>query len=196
MMRLLFTAVVIVPLAACGSSQPTVKATNASVAEVQAKVSAATGDKAIVRPGRWEGTMTMHDMQMSGLPSEVQRQVTARMSEPHPFASCVTPEDVKNNRGFFTGAQAKYCTYEHFTLRGGKIDAAMTCKNPVGVMRATMAGEYTPERYHFNMHASVEPQGAPGATGQKMTITIDGKRTGACRGDEQGPAGATAHRRP
>ncbi len=36
-MRLLLATALIVPLAACGSSQPTVKATNASVAEVQSK---------------------------------------------------------------------------------------------------------------------------------------------------------------
>jgi hypothetical protein len=184
-MRLLLIAAVIVPLAGCGSSQPTVKATNASVAEVQAKVSAATGDVALVKPGRWEGSMTMHDMQLSGLPPEVQKQVTARMSEPHPFTSCVTAEDVRNNRGFFTGAQGNTCTYEHFTLRGGKIDAAMICKEAVGTMKATMVGSYTPESYRFDMHSTVEAPGAPNAAGaQKMTITIAGKRTGACRGDE------------
>jgi hypothetical protein len=190
-MRLLLTTALMLPLAACGSSQPNVKATNASIAEVRAKVSAATGDKVLVRPGRWEGSMTMHDMQMSGLPPEAQKQVIAQMTQPHPFTSCVTPEDVKNNQGFFTGSQSNHCTYEHFTLHGGKIDAAMVCKEPVGTMKAQMAGSYTPDSYHFDMHSTVEAPDAPSAIGaQKMTITIDAKRTGACRGDEtRGKAG-------
>jgi hypothetical protein len=184
-MRLLTTVLLILPLDACGSSgTPTVKATNASVAEVQAKVKAANGDRMVVKPGRWEGSMTMHDMQMSGLPPAVQQQMAARMSEPHPFTTCVTPEDVKANRGFFTGAQDNHCTYDHFTLAGGKIDAAMECKEPVGTMKAVMAGSFTPESYHFDMHSTVEAAGPAGA--QKMTITIDAKRTGACRGDEDG----------
>jgi hypothetical protein len=186
-MRLLFAAAIVLPLAACGSSQPTVKATNASVAEVQAKVSAATGDTVLVKPGRWEGSMTMHDMQVNGLPPDVQRQITARMTAPHPFLSCVTPEDVKNNHGFFTGAKDNRCTYEHFTLRGGKIDAVMVCKDAAGTMKGAMSGTYTPDSYHFDMRSTVEAPGTPGpGSAQKMTITIDAKRTGVCRGDEAG----------
>ncbi|WP_267388095.1 DUF3617 domain-containing protein [Sphingomonas sp. GC_Shp_3] len=106
------------------------------------------------------------------------------MTKPHPFKRCVTPEDVKTDHGFFTGSQSHHCTYEHFTLRGGKIDAAMVCNEAVGTMRATMAGSYTPDSYHFDLHSTVE---APGAAGpQKMTITIDGARTDACRGAETG----------
>jgi len=194
-MRLVFAAVLSLPLAACGpTNTPTVKATNATPAEVQAKVAAATGDTNLVRPGRWEGKMTMHDMQMSGLPPEVQQQMTARMSEPHPFTSCVTPEDVKAKRGFFTGAKDNHCTYDHFTMAGGKIDAAMICKESVGTMKATMAGSYTPDSYHFDMQSTTEAPGAGAAQGpgaQKMTITIDAKRTGECRGDENGAAPKT-----
>lgn len=185
-MRVMFAAVLTLPLAACGpTSTPTVKATNATPAEVQAKVVAAAGNSDLVKPGRWEGKMTMHDMQMSGLPPEVQQQMSAGMSEPHPFTSCVTPEDVKAKRGFFTGAKDNHCTYEHFTMAGGKIDAAMVCKETVGTMKATMAGKYTPEAYHFDMHSTTEAPGVQGpGSAQTMTITIDAKRTGACRGDE------------
>ncbi|SDA17366.1 DUF3617 domain-containing protein [Sphingomonas sp. NFR15] len=190
-MRLVFAAVLTLPLAACGPAKtPTVEATNATPAEVQAKVAAATGDADLVKPGRWEGSMTMHDMQMSGLPPEVQQQMSARMTEPHRFTSCVTPEDVKAKRGFFTGAKDSHCTYDHFTMAGGKIDAAMVCKETVGTMKATMAGSYTPESYHFDMRSTTEAPGAgaaPGGPGaQKMTITIDARRTGECRGDENG----------
>ncbi|WP_242149409.1 DUF3617 domain-containing protein [Sphingomonas sp. BAUL-RG-20F-R05-02] len=47
-----------------------------------------------------------------------------------------------------------------------------------------MAGSYTPDSYHFDLHSTFEAAGAAGL--RKMTITIDGKRTGACRGDETG----------
>ena len=189
-MRLVLTAIVILPLAAFGQSgTPTVKATNATPAEVQAKVAAATGDATLVKPGRWEGTMTMHDMEMNGLPPAVQKEMAARMSEPHPFTSCVTPEDVKAKRGFFTGAKDSHCTYDHFTMAGGKIDAAMVCKEAIATMKGSMTGSYTPDSYHFDMQSTTEAAGA-GAQGpvgaQKMTVTIDAKRTGECRGDEDG----------
>jgi len=128
--------------------------------------------------------MMMHDMQMSGLPPAAQKQVIARMTKPHPFKSCVTSEDVKTNQGFFTGSRSHHCTYEHFTLRGGKIDAAMVCNKAVGTMRATLGGSYTPDSYHLDLYSTVEVPGAAGP--RKMTISIDGKCTGACRGAETG----------
>ena len=181
-MRRLPLAAVLLPLAACNSG-PTVSATNASTAEIQARVAAATGGADMIAPGRWEGTMTIHDMKMPKLPPAAQAKMAGRMGQARPFVSCVTEEEVKAKRGFFTGEQGnKSCTYDHFTMGGGKIDAAMTCKNSGGTMSAKMAGSYSPDAYHMDM-ASTTDSSSPYAA-MSMTMTIDGKRTGACRGTE------------
>lgn len=181
MRRFLFAAI-LVPLTACNSG-PTVSATNASAAEVQAKVAAATADADMIAPGRWEGTMTIHDMRMPKLPPAAQAKMADAMGKARSFVSCVTPEEVKAKRGFFTGDQGnKSCTYERFTMDGGKIDAAMTCKNSGGAMSAKMTGSYSVDAYHMDM-ASTTDSNSPYAA-MSMTMTVDGKRIGACRGTE------------
>jgi len=181
-MRRLLVTIALASLAACNSG-PTVTATNASAAEVEAKVAAATGSGDMISPGRWEGTMTIHDMKMPKLPPEAQAKLAGKMGEAKPFVSCVTEEQVKAKRGFFTGsADNKACTYDKFTMGGGKIDASMSCKNPGANMKATMTGNYSPDSYHMDM-ASTTDSSSPYAA-MSMTMTIEGKRTGACRGTE------------
>ena len=41
---------------------------------------------------------------------------------------CLTPEQAKRPQGkFFNEQAANNCRYDHFTMGGGKIDAAMRC---------------------------------------------------------------------
>lgn len=183
-MRRLLLTTVLMPLAACSAGGPTVAVTNASSAEVQAKVAAATGGADMMSPGRWEGMMTMHDMKMPKLPPDQQAKLAGKMGSAQPFVVCVTAEDVKAKRAFFTGNKDddKNCTYEKFTMGGGKIDAAMTCKNDDGAMKATMTGSFSADRYHMDM-ASTTDSSSP-YSAMSMTMTVDGKRTGACRGTE------------
>ena len=182
MRRVPLFAAFALPLAACGSGGPTVTATNASASEVAAKVAAATGGGDMISPGRWEGTMTMHDMKMPKLPPAQQAQLAGRMGASQSIISCVTEEEVKAKRGFFTGQNDadKSCRYDHFTMAGGKIDAAMNCSRASTKMTATMTGTYAPDHYHMDM-ASATDSDSPYAA-MSMTMTIDAKRTGACRG--------------
>jgi hypothetical protein len=181
MRRFLLTAVL--PLAACNSG-PTVTATNASEAEVKAKVAEATGGADMIAPGRWEGTLKISDMKMPKLPPEAQAKLASKMGETQKFVSCVTEEDVKAKRAFFTGDKDtdKSCTYSRFTMGGGKIDAAMTCKNEGGDMNAQMTGNFSSDSYHMEMASNTDSSSPYAAMSMKMTV--DGKRTGACRGTE------------
>ncbi|WP_186729038.1 DUF3617 domain-containing protein [Sphingomonas panacisoli] len=179
---LLITA--LVPLAACNAGGPTVSATNASEAEVKAKVAAATGGADMISPGRWEGTMTISDMKMPKLPADQQAKLASRIGGKQPIVSCVTEEEVKAKRAFFTGDKSgdKSCTYSRFTMGGGKIDAAMTCKNEGGNMNATMTGTFSSDAYHMEMASNTDSSSPYAAMSMKMTV--DAKRTGACRGTE------------
>jgi len=177
-------ALPLLALAACNSSGPTVTATNASQSEVAAKVADAANGGDIVKPGRWEGTMTMGDMKMPNLPPEQQKMLSSKLGQSHTIVSCVTPEQVKAKRAFFTGQDDKECRYDHFTMAGGKIDAAMHCDTGSGTMNATMSGDYAPDHYHMTMTSDTKAAGnAPYGT-MSMTMTIDARRTGECRGDE------------
>lgn len=172
----------LLPLAACNQS-PTVSATNATQGEVQEKVAAAIGkEAAMVQPGRWEGSMTMHELDLPSMPASVKAQMKARMSAARPFVSCLTEEDVKQQKAFFTGdANDKSCKYDHFSLAGGKIDAAMNCDHgDSGKMVMTMTGQYAPDSYQMDMSTKAEGSGPMAGMTMKMTVTA--KRVGACTG--------------
>ncbi|MFA5964116.1 MAG: DUF3617 domain-containing protein [Sphingomonas sp.] len=183
MPRVPLFAALALPLAACGSGGPTVTATNASMAEVATKVADASAGGDMISPGRWEGTMTMHHMQMPDMdkvPPAARAQLERRMGAARPFVSCVTEEEIKAQHGFFTGEDAdnKSCRYDHFTMAGGKIDAAMKCTMPTGAMTTAMTGTYSPDAYHMDMASKTEGNAAIGG----MSISIDARRAGACRG--------------
>ena len=84
--------------------------------------------------------------------------------------------------GIFTGQDStnKSCRYDHFTMAGGKIDSAMSCDMPPAKMAMTMTGRYSPDSYH--MDAATTTTGASPAGSMSMSMTIEGKRVGACRG--------------
>ena len=179
---LLITA--LIPLAACNKGGPTVSATNASEAEVKAKVAAATGGADMISPGRWEGTMTINEMKMPKLPADQQATLAGKIGGTQPIVSCVTEEQVKEKKAFFAGGKRddKSCTYSRFNMGGGKIDAAMTCKNPGGNMNAQMTGTFSSDAYHMEMASNTDSSSPYAAMSMKMTI--DAKRVGACRGTE------------
>ena len=66
------------------------------------------------------------------------------------FASCVTEAEAKKPAaGLFAGGDSGNCTYDKFTMSGGKLNALMSCKQPGGKGAMTMAmdGDYGDESY-------------------------------------------------
>lgn len=183
---LIAASALVLPLAACNSG-PSVSVKDAKPSEVQEKVAAATGSGGVmVEPGRWEGTMTMHDIEMPNVPNmppQVKEQMKARMGAARSFVNCVTPEDVKEQKAFFNGENGadKNCKYDHFNLAGGKIDAAMSCnRGEAGKMAMTMTGTYSPDAYHMDMSSKADGPGPMG--GMNVRMSVEAKRVGACRG--------------
>jgi hypothetical protein len=172
-------AALILPLAACNKA-PEVSATNATPDEVRAKVAAAGGGDVMVKPGRWEGTYTMQDMDMPGMPPQVKEAMKKQMGAARSFVNCVTEEDVKKQKALYTGDN-KNCKYDHFTLGGGKIDATMSCdQGAQGKMAMVMNGTYSGDAYHMDMSARGE--GAGPMNGMTMKMSVEAKRAGACTG--------------
>lgn len=170
-------------LAACGGGD-TVTAENATMAEVAEKVkNADIAEESFVSPGRWETRMEVQDISIPGLPPEMKEQMQSAMGERKAFATCITPEEAKRPKeDFFAGEDAPNCRYDTFTMGNGRIDLSMTCKEGAGTRRMTMTGSYGDDAYSMAMDMS-----APGRGGvMTMKATVDGHRTGECKGDELG----------
>jgi Protein of unknown function (DUF3617) len=168
----------IAALAIAGCSKGGVEAKNESAESVAKKVDAA-GIR--ISPGRWESTMKIEKMEMPGLPPQAQAAMQKAMATSKTFASCLTPEEVNRpNAGFFGNHQTG-CTYQHFTMEGGKIDAEMTCGRTAGQMHMTMQGTYDADTY--SMRVSNQGSMGPGKT-MSTTMAMTAHRVGECTGKE------------
>ena len=173
-----------IALAACNSGGPTVTATNASAGEVAAKVEAATAGQSFVSPGHWDGTMTISEMSLPGMPAQMAEKMKTSMAKAKTFASCLTPEEAKQPKGRFFGGQSDQCRYDHFTMAGGAIDSVMKC-NIGGMERTmTMKGNYSPDSYKMTVVSAGTATAANPMSGMTMTMTMEAKRTGECTGKE------------
>jgi hypothetical protein len=176
-------------LAGCNKSRE-VNEKNASVAEVANKVREAGGDQSFVRPGRWQSKVTIEQIDIPGLPAEMVQRMKTMMAErqEHSFESCLTPEDVKRPKEDFFAGRNNNCRYDHFTMGGGKIDAAMRCGAKGGesqLMR--MAGTYSPDAYQMQMSTQIQG-GREAAAGMAMRMRVEAQRMGECTGKEANSA--------
>ena len=113
-----------ITLAACG--QRTVEATNEKPSVVASKVAAA-GEAGAVRfsPGRWETTMQFIKMDVPGMPPEAKTMMEKMVGKGRTFSSCLTKEEAEKPGGKFFGQTDKNCTYDHFSMGGGKMGGQM-----------------------------------------------------------------------
>lgn len=170
------------PLAACGSKTE-VNEKNASVAEVaQAVRESAAASDMYLHAGEWHVTSMIEDMSIPGMPAAAQAQMKKSMmqSPNFDFRYCLTEDEAKKPGGkFFTGNQNKNCRYDHFTMGGGKIDAALRCdQTDTGqTMAMTMTGTYSPESYENRLTMKIEGGHENGMT---MKMRAKAERVGAC----------------
>jgi hypothetical protein len=180
-------------LTACGQSTKesaavtgTVSLKNATQAEVGEQVAAANGGGAMFTPGHWEGTVKITDMAMPGMgdmPPAVAAQLKARMAQGHGFSSCLTPDEAADARRTLAKNQNGDCSYDHFTMAGGSIDAAMTCKEGTALRKMTMTGSYTKTDYKL-----VSQMSGGGGQGPDMNMKMEiaAHRTRDCAPGEKG----------
>lgn len=166
----------VLTLAAACSSEPSVTATNASVEEVQKQVAEA-GGQTQMRPGRWEGSMTVKNSAPAGMPAGTNTAT-------QPLKICVTPEQVKPGANPFVAQMQQGCKYDHFKMEGGKIAAEMTCDRPGLTMKSKIDGVFTADSYRLTSVAEASGEAAGPMSGMKAESTIDARRTGECKGDE------------
>lgn len=169
-----------VPVAACGS-EPAVDETNASVEEVSERVREASRNDGLVRPGKWVSTVSIEQMDMPGMPPQAAEQMKRMVERTHKTESCLTPEEVKQPKGDFFGG-GENCRYDHFRMRGGKIDAAMRCSQEGVTQVMEMSGSYSPDSYQMRMKSKTA--GGPAGEGMAMQMRVEAERVGECTGEE------------
>jgi hypothetical protein len=166
-------------LASCNKG-PSVSLKNASGNEVAAAVkqSGVMSSDTMIQPGEWESKATVLEMNIPGIPPQYAERMKQSVAEHRNSASkhCIKPEDVKKPKEDFFGAD-KSCRYDHFTMGGGKIDVAMTCKEEASTLSTKVAGSYTSTSYSID--ASSNGSGGE-QNGMTMKMHVDAQRVGEC----------------
>lgn len=178
--QILVVATAVLALSACDSGKG-VSAKNESAEAVQEKVADAVASGQFMKPGNWAGTVKIVDMAMPGMekmPPEMQEKMKASLAKGHSFENCLTEEDVRDPKEKMAENQGGKCTYDHFTMAKGVIDAKMTCSGGAGPQVMTMKGSYTGDSYDMQMETAGSGEGP---AGMSMKMSMSAKRTGACK---------------
>lgn len=141
---------------------------------------AGTGDSgaATLRPGQWEMTASLTNIEIPGAPPQAAEQMKAQMGRQQTQTQCLTQEEVSNIAEKLANAssQGANCNFSRRTFAGGTIDVAGTCQSPQGQMEMTMTGAFTPETMNMNMDMNV----TGGPQTMRMSLTTTGRRIGDC----------------
>jgi len=175
-MRLAFV-VLIGTLCACSRSAPEASATNASAEDVARQVRPATNEPATMTPGKWTSKVTIVGVQVPGATAAEQDQMRGKVSEERDY--CLSPEEAKKPKENFFAGNHDECRYDHFTMAGGKIDAAMRCSHGTLTQLVNFSGSYSPDSYQLAMDSKVVG-GATEMTGMSMSMRVDSRRIGEC----------------
>lgn len=181
MKQLIRVTVPALMIAACNKG-PEVDLHNASGNQVSEAVQqSGVVSSSTIEPGLWESKVTIQEMTIPGMPPEYAGRMKEELAKHRNDSNrhCVRPEDVKQPKGEFFGAD-KTCRYEHFTMGGGKIDIAMVCKQENMTQTTNLAGGYTPTTYSIDMAST----GTGPQQGMRMKMHVDAKRIGECTGKE------------
>lgn len=149
-----------------------VSLTNASAEDV-AKALAASGPA--VRPGKWELTVELLDMDLGEPTARAAVSDTVKSMKPQVTTQCITAAEAKRGatEAFFpsSGADCRYATYR---LTGGRLDAAAVCDSPIGKLTAHMTGALASERVAIENDSVMEmTTAAPEMAGGKLVFPKD-----------------------
>jgi hypothetical protein len=182
-MRSIAAAGLLVVLLAGCSREPEVKAENASIGEVVNKLEASgAGGQARLRPGQWQLVNTVTNVEMAGVPQQVQAMARRNMMATRTLDRCVTEEEAaRPTAEMFGGEAAAACKYERFELGNGRLESVLRCTPPQGDTVVTrMTGTFTPDDY--NVESTMEAQATVDGKAQTMKVSAKttGKRIGDC----------------
>ena len=168
-------------LAVLGCSKPgKVDEKNASVEQV-GKAIADAGASAHFTPGRWETRVDLKAIEGQNIPPAALQTAKSALARAGVVATCLTPEQAaKPGDGFFN-QDTRNCTYKHFRMADGKLDALLAC-GANGEESAAMKGTFDPTHYNI----ALTNKTAVGGRSMTMTMDVESRHAGQCRGDEKG----------
>ncbi len=140
---------------------------------------AASGGDVKLRPGQWEHTVEFTELDMPGVPANMQDMVKQQMGSGITTTTCMTEEEANRpSADFFGGEGNDDCTYEEFDRSGNKMTLRMTCDaGQGGTAKVAMDGEFAADSFTLTMDNKVTGTQAGDVT---MKGTVTGKRIGDC----------------
>ena len=169
-----------------GGCEKKVEMTNASAEDV----AKAMKDQDGFKPGQWNASVEIVDVRLEGLPPKDAEMATvmakAMKGKKQVSATCLTPEQAKKPvTDMFAGKDKGVCTYQKFSMVGGKMDAVMVCTPPgggTGKMTLTLDGVYKADSYAVNVQMKgTDMPGSPLGASMTMFGKNNGTRTGDCK---------------
>jgi hypothetical protein len=176
MVRYISLLLPLAALAACGGPQPADPLDpedRAQANEIVAEVSNAD----MLMAGQWETKSLIRSIAASGLPAESKEEIKGTEAA---IVQCLPEEDrARPTPRFFTGSDEGECSYGSFSMKDGKIDAAMACTGTPGSLNFALSGTYTQTSYDIDARAT--RSGGAGAA-VNGSAKLSGTWLGACEG--------------
>jgi hypothetical protein len=171
-MRIPCLALALIGLAACNSekTEPKPDMTADQVAEQLKDMK--------IEPGQWEATNEIVSVDAPTMPGDVLKQIVGRKTT---VSNCITPEQAaKPTANFLAAQENNQCTYQDWSMQGGRMTGTMTCQGGQmpGKVVMTMAGAYGSTRYDLDM--DMKTTGLPGGMVMNIKAKTTGRRTGEC----------------
>ena len=145
------TALIILPVvlvSACKEQASSVDAQNKD----RAAAAAETADPNSLMAGKWETKQDIEAVHKADLNAESKEEIRKTSAS---IDQCLPPEESKRpDANFFAGGDESECRYTQFAMRGGKLNATMSCTATPGTINMTLAGTYTPTSYALNATAT------------------------------------------
>ena len=147
-------------------------ATGAAALAVAIGAGAALAQGAGVQPGRWEIAITINSVEMKGVPAGIAKIMIGKTTR---VRHCITPEAAA--RGPQDQLKSdKSCVFTRYSMVGGRLDSAMSCRQGGGTMTAVNTGTFTPTGFTATGRSVTS-----GEMATTMTSTSVGRRIGNCR---------------
>ena len=168
---------VLLALVSCGKSEE--KGRKQSAADVAEEISAVK-----LEPGQWQATTEIVSANMPGLPQAALDKMAGTKTT---ISNCVTPEQAERPGANFLAAQKNMdCTYQDFSMQGGRWTGTMTCKQAQvpGTTVMKLDGRYDSRSYDMIMEMNLsQPSQQPGMA---MKARVTGRRIGDCTPGQSG----------
>ncbi|WP_171012717.1 MULTISPECIES: DUF3617 family protein [unclassified Sphingomonas] len=134
--------------------------------------------------GQWDRTIAITAFELPGIPAGAGRDATRAAAKEikkevesvcHSGTDLAAPEPAQIFEMMGTD-----CRYQHLTMGGGKFDGRLSCKGeqPGSKVDLAVSGTYAAES--FAIRLDIDQQPADPAQRVKMTMQLDGRRTGEC----------------